>query len=161
MLKVVLLRPEIPGNTGNVGRTCAAAGVELHLVRPLGFELTEARLRRAGLDYWERLSPRLHDSLDSFLKSLPEDAKLLAFSAEGEKTHWQAPYGEDSWLVFGGESGGLPPDLRARWRDRLYRVPMLPGNRSLNLSAAAAAVVYEARRVLGGPPPWDHGPSRP
>jgi tRNA (cytidine/uridine-2'-O-)-methyltransferase len=131
------------------------------LVGPLGFELTEARLRRAGLDYWERLSPRVHESLDSFLTQLPDDAHLLAFSAEGGKTHWQAPYNEDSWLVFGGESGGLPADLRARWRDRLYRVPMLPGNRSLNLSAAAAVVIYEARGVLTGPPPWDHGPTRP
>ncbi|MEK7383511.1 MAG: tRNA (cytidine(34)-2'-O)-methyltransferase [Elusimicrobiota bacterium] len=161
MLKVVLIRPEIPGNTGNVGRSCAAAGVELHLVKPLGFELTEARLRRAGLDYWGRLAPRLHDCLESFLAQLPADAPLLAFSAEGEKTHWQAPYSRDCWLVFGGESAGLPLDLRERWHDHLYRVPMLPGNRSLNLSATAAVVIYEARRILGGPPPWDHGPTRP
>lgn len=161
MLKIVLIRPEIPGNTGNVGRTCSAVGAELHLVGPLGFELTEARLRRAGLDYWERLSPRVHETLEAFLKILPKDASLAAFSSEGEKTHWQVPYREDSWLIFGAESGGLPPDLRASWRDRLYRVPMLPGNRSLNLSAAAAAVIYEAQRVLGGPARWDHGPTRP
>lgn len=160
MLKVVLIRPEIPGNTGNVGRTCAATGTELHLVRPLGFELTEARLRRAGLDYWERLAPKVHESLDAFLSVLPADADLLAFSAEGSKTHWEASYTPDSWLIFGGESGGLPADLRARWQDRLHRVPMLAGNRSLNLSAVAAVVVYEARRVLGGPAPWDHGPTR-
>jgi len=146
MLKVVLIRPEIPGNTGNVGRTCSAVGAELHLVGPLGFELTEARLRRAGLDYWKRLSPRIYESLDQFLALLPEDASLLAFSAEGEQTHWEAAYEENSWLVFGGESGGLPAELRERWRDRLYRVPMVPGTRSLNLSAAAAVVIYEAQR---------------
>lgn len=149
-MKVALIRPEIPGNTGNVGRTCSAVGAELHLIGPLGFELSESRLRRAGLDYWKRLSPRVHESLDRFLAVLPEDAPLLAFSAEGEKTHWEASYREDSWLVFGGESGGLPAQLRERWRDRLYRVPMVADTRSLNLSAAAAVVIYEAQRVLGG-----------
>lgn len=164
MLKVALIRPEIPGNTGNIGRTCSAVGAELHLVGPLGFELTGARLRRAGLDYWERLSPRVYGSLDEFLAVLPTEPPLLAFSAEGGSTHWEAPYGEDSWLVFGCESGGLPVELRRRWRDRLYRVPMLAGTRSLNLSAVAAVVLYEAWRVLGGPlsgpSAWAHGPKR-
>ena len=150
MLKVVLVRPEIPWNTGNVGRTCAAVGAELHLIGPLGFSLSERRLRRAGLDYWESLSPRVHDGLDEFLKFLPDGADVLAFSAEGERTHWEAAYREDSWLVFGGESRGLPPELRERWRARLHRVPMVPGARSLNLSTTAAVVLYEARRALGG-----------
>lgn len=152
MLKVVLVHPEIPFNTGNVGRTCAAAGAELHLVAPLGFSLSERRLRRAGLDYWERLNPTVHDSLASFIKALPADADVLAFSAEGARTHWEAPYRADSWLVFGSESSGLPPELRARWAERLYRVPMVPGARSLNLSTAAAVAVYEALRT--------HGPTR-
>jgi tRNA (cytidine/uridine-2'-O-)-methyltransferase len=147
VLKVVLVRPEIPFNTGNVGRTCAATGAELHLIAPLGFSLSERRLRRAGLDYWESLNPTVHDSLDSFLGKLPADADVLAFSAEGKRTHWKAPYRADSWLVFGGESAGLPPELRARWSERLYRVPMVAGARSLNLSTAAAVVLYEARRV--------------
>jgi tRNA (cytidine/uridine-2'-O-)-methyltransferase len=144
MLKVVLIRPEIPGNTGNVGRTCAATGSELHLVGPLGFSLSEKHLKRAGLDYWEKLSPKVYESLDEFLAKLPADADVLAFSTEGASTHWEAAYGADSWLVFGGESSGLPPELRARWRDRLYRVPMAPGTRSLNLASAAAVVIYEA-----------------
>ena len=144
MLKVVLIRPEIPWNTGNVGRTCAAAGAELHLVGPLGFSLSERRLRRAGLDYWESLAPVAYDSLDAFFQKLPADADVLAFSAEGPRTHWEARYGSDSWLVFGGESAGLPPELRARWHDRLHRVPMVEGARSLNLSTAAAVVLYEA-----------------
>ena len=152
MLKVVLVRPEIPFNTGNVGRTCAAAGAELHLVAPLGFSLSERRLRRAGLDYWDALAPTVHDSLDAFLKSLPLDADVLAFSAEGKRSHWEAPYRADSWLVFGSESVGLPPELRERWRERLYRVPMVAGARSLNLSTAAAVVLYEARRTHS--PTW-------
>ena len=146
MLKVVLVHPEIPFNTGNVGRTCAATGAELHLVGPLGFSLSERRLRRAGLDYWERLAPVLHESLEAFLKQLPVDADVLAFSAEGARTHWEARYRADSWLVFGGESAGLSPELRARWKERLYRVPMAAGARSLNLSTAAAVVLYEASR---------------
>jgi tRNA (cytidine/uridine-2'-O-)-methyltransferase len=146
MIKVVLIRPEIPWNTGNVGRTCAAAGAELHLVGPFGFSLSERRLRRAGLDYWERLAPVVHESLDAFFKKLPPDADVLAFSAEGGRTHWEARYGPDSWLVFGGESAGLPPELRMLWKERLYRVPMAAGARSLNLSTAAAVVLYEALR---------------
>lgn len=152
------MHPEIPWNAGNVGRTCAAAGAELHLVAPLGFSLSERRLKRAGLDYWERLRPVVHESLDAFLMKLPHDADVLAFSAEGARTHWQADYRADSWLVFGGESRGLAPELRERWRERLHRVPMVPGARSLNLSTAAAVVLYEARRALGGSP-WDHGPT--
>lgn len=152
MLKVVLVHPEIPFNTGNVGRTCAAAGAELHLVAPLGFSLSERRLKRAGLDYWERLKPVVHDSLASFIKELPADADVLAFSSEGPLTHWEARYGPDSWLVFGCESAGLPAELRERWRARLYRIPMAAGERSLNLSSAAAIVVYEALRT--------HGPTR-
>lgn len=152
MLKVVLVRPEIPFNTGNAGRTCAAAGAQLHLVAPLGFSLSERRLKRAGLDYWEKLAPVVHDSLEAFLAALPLDADILAFSAEGARTHWDAPYGADSWLIFGCESAGLPPELRERWRDRLFRVPMVPGARSLNLSTAAGVVLYEALRT--------HGPTR-
>lgn len=151
MLKVVLIRPEIPGNTGNVGRTCSATGTALHLVKPLGFSLSERHLKRAGLDYWERLAPVVHESLDAFLEQLPSDDDVLAFSAEGKRAHWEAPYGADSWLVFGAESSGLPPEMRARWRERLYRVPMVAGARSLNLSSAAAVVIYEA---LG---PRSHG----
>lgn len=146
MLKVVLVRPEIPWNAGNVGRTCDAAGAELHLVAPLGFSLSERRVRRAGLDYWERLAPRVHESLDAFLLALPEGEPVLAFSAEGARAHWDAPYAPDAWLVFGSESSGLPSELRERWRDRLYRVPMRPAARSLNLSSAAAVVLYEALR---------------
>jgi tRNA (cytidine/uridine-2'-O-)-methyltransferase len=150
MLKVALIHPEIPFNTGNVGRTCAAAGAQLHLVAPLGFSLSERRVKRAGMDYWEKLAPTVHESLEAFLSYIKEDEQLLlAFSAEGTRTYWDAPYRADSWLVFGAESRGLSPELRARWRERLYRVPMVAGARSLNLSTAAAVALYEAKRVLG------------
>ncbi len=148
MLNVVLVHPEIPWNTGNVGRTCSAAGARLHLVAPLGFSLSERRLRRAGMDYWERLAPAVHDSLDAFLAALPADADVHAFSAEAGRPHWGADYRADSWLVFGSESSGLPSLLRERWRDRLRRVPMAEGARSLNLSTAAAVALYEALRVV-------------
>jgi tRNA (cytidine/uridine-2'-O-)-methyltransferase len=160
VLKVVLILPEIPWNAGNVGRTCAAAGAALHLVAPLGFSLSERRLKRAGMDYWERLSPVVHESVDAFLSAVPDGDSVLAFSAEAPRVHWDAPYHEDSWLVFGRESTGLPEALRARWRERLYRVPMVAGERSLNLSSAAAVVLYEARRRLRGSAGWDQGPSR-
>ncbi len=147
-LKVVLVDPEIPWNTGNVGRAGAAAGAELHLVGRLGFSLSERRLKRAGLDYWERLAPKRHDSVESFLHIVPPDEPLFGFSAEATRTHWEAPYAPGTWLLFGSESRGLPPDLRVKLRDRLFRVPMTEGSRSLNLSTAAAVVLYEALRVL-------------
>ena len=144
MLKVVLIQPEIPGNTGNVGRTCAATGSALHLVKPLGFTISERHLKRAGMDYWEKLAPVLHESIDAFLAALPADADVLAFSADAARSHWEAKYSADSWLVFGGESAGFPIELRERWKERMYRVPMVAGARSLNLSSTAAVVLYEA-----------------
>lgn len=155
MLKVVLIEPEIAGNTGNVGRTCAATGSELHLVGPMGFTISERRLKRAGLDYWDKLAPQIYASTAEFLERLPKDADLFAFSAEGPRVHYDARFGADSWLVFGGESSGLPAELRALWRERMYRVPMAPGTRSLNLASAAAVVIYEASR-----PRRDQGPTR-
>src|SRR4051812_40332293 len=154
MLKVVLIRPEIPGNTGNVGRSCAAAGAELHLVGPMGFTISERRLKRAGLDYWEKLAPKIYASVGEFLEGLRKEADVFAFSAEGSRVHYDAPFGADSWLIFGGESSGLPPELRALWKERTYRVPMAPGTRSLNLASAAAVVIYEASR-----PRRDQGPT--
>ena len=150
MLKVVLIEPEIPWNAGNIGRTCLAAGAELHLVGRLGFSLSERRLRRAGLDYWEKLTVIQHESVEAFLAKANE-GDLLAFAPEGEKEHWDGPYGPDTWLVFGSESRGLSPALRERWRARLRRIPMRPEARSLNLSSCAAIVLFEARRALRAP----------
>ena len=147
MIRVVLVNPEIPGNTGNIGRSCVAAGAELHLVGRLGFDISERRLKRAGMDYWQKLTVVRHGTIGDFLAAAPP-ADVLAFSAEGEKIHWDAPYGPDCWLVFGSESSGLPAELRELWKERTYRVPMEPGARSLNLSSSAAIVLYEAKRRL-------------
>lgn len=145
-MNVVLVEPEIHFNTGNIGRTCVGTGTTLHLVGKLGFSLDCAQIRRSGLDYWPKLKLRLHESFDVFLGSLEPDASLLFFSAEAPKVHWDAPYVPDGYLVFGKESVGLPRELRDRYRDRLYRVPHSKDIRSLNVSSAAAVVLYEALR---------------
>lgn len=146
MLKVALIAPEIAWNTGNVGRSCVAADAELHLVAPLGFSLSERRLRRAGMDYWERLRLVQHSGVEEFLNALPAGADIHAFSAEATLGLWDAEIRPDSWLIFGSESSGLPEDLRARWKNRLVKIPMAASARSLNLSTAAAIAMFEARR---------------
>lgn len=143
------MEPEIHWNTGNIGRTCVAAGAALHLVGKLGFRLEAKEIRRAGLDYWPKLDLHLHKDFDAFLEAAG-DAPLLFFSAGAKTAHWDAPYERGAYLVFGKESTGLPQALRRRWRDRLYRIPMKRGIRSLNLSTAAAVVLYEALRAAGG-----------
>lgn len=143
-LSVVLVEPEIPWNTGNVGRTCVAAGAALHLVGKLGFSISERQIRRSGLDYWPRLKLFRHDDWDAFERSLPARASLLFFTAQGEKTLWEAPFREDSYLVFGKESTGLPGALLKRKNQ--VRIPMEAGERSLNLSTAAAIALYEGLR---------------
>lgn len=145
-LHVVLLEPEIPWNTGNIGRSCLAAGASLHLVGRLGFSLSERRLRRAGLDYWPRLGPSLHEDWGAFQACLPPGAALLGFSARAPRDYWEAPFGSQSYLVFGRESGGLPSSLRRNLEDRLFRIPARPEARSLNLSTAVGIVLYEALR---------------
>lgn len=148
-LNVVLVEPEIPFNTGNIGRTCVAAGASLHLVGRLGFSLSERQIRRSGLDYWPRLDLHLHPTWDAFEAGLAKDAPLLFFSGSAGRLLWDAPYAADSWLVFGSESRGLPLELLARFQDRCFRIPMAQGERSLNLSSAAAVAIYEGVRRLG------------
>ena len=148
-LKVVLFEPEIPWNTGNIGRTCVAAGAELHLVGPLGFSLSERQIRRSGLDYWSKLKLFRHEDYAAFESGLPAKASLLAFSAQGAKTHWEAPYTKESFLLFGRESTGLPEPLLKRLKT--YRIPMAPDIRSLNLSTSAGIVLYEALRRSRSP----------
>jgi len=147
-MNVVLIEPEIHWNTGNIGRTCLAVGATLHLVEPLGFHLGAKEVRRAGLDYWPRVRIVLHDSIASFLESLPQDSSLLLFSPEAPRDFWDAPYAQESFLVFGKESTGLAPSLRRRFADRIYRIPVSEGVRSLNLSTAVGIVLYEAVRQL-------------
>lgn len=148
-MNVVLVEPEIPWNTGNIGRTCVAAGATLHLVGRLGFSLAEKEIRRSGLDYWPRLKLALHESWTAFEKTLPAGRRPLFFTASAALPYWDAPYERDGYLVFGKESAGLPAPLLARHPDRLVRIPIGPGVRSLNLSTAAGLALYEAVRRFG------------
>jgi tRNA (cytidine/uridine-2'-O-)-methyltransferase len=147
ILHVVLVEPEIHWNTGNAGRTCLAAGARLHLVRPLGFFLSERQVRRAGLDYWPRVDPVVWDSWRDFEAGLPGLGEPFLFSAEAEREYWSVDYPERTVLIFGKESVGLAPEIRERHRDRLVRIPMVdPELRSLNLSTSVAIAVYEVLR---------------
>ena len=150
-LHVALLHPEIHWNTGNAGRTCLAAGAKLHLIRPLGFSLADRQIRRAGLDYWPRVEPVVWDSWTDFETELPALGEPFLFSAEAATDLWSVRFPERAVLLFGGESAGLPAEVRARHRDRLVRIPMAdPELRSLNLSTSVAIALYEALRQLSG-----------
>ncbi len=146
-LHVVLVEPEIHFNTGNVGRTCLGAGAQLHLVEPLGFSLGDKEVRRAGLDYWVRVAPRVWPDWQAVEERLPELGEPFFFSAEAERDYWSADFPERTVLVFGRESVGLPREIRDRYRDRLLKLPMAdPQLRSLNLSVSVALALYEALR---------------
>ena len=146
MFNVILHQPEIPPNTGNVIRLCANTGAQLHLVRPLGFDLADKQLRRAGLDYHEYADLRVHDDLATCLQTLP-GARLFAFSTKGTRLYNEVSYQAGDALLFGSETSGLPPDVwQSLSSEQCLRLPMLPHNRSLNLSNAVAVVVYEAWR---------------
>lgn len=149
MLRVVLYQPEIPPNTGNVIRLCANSGAELHLIRPLGFTLDDARLRRAGLDYHEYARLAVHDDLDAFLAAVAPP-RVFALSTRGSARYDQTTFGAGDAVLFGPETRGLPQAvLDGVPPERRLRLPMRPGNRSLNLSNAVAVVVYEAWRQAG------------
>ncbi|TAN48836.1 MAG: tRNA (cytidine(34)-2'-O)-methyltransferase [Methylococcaceae bacterium] len=149
MLHIVLYQPEIPPNTGNIIRLCANTGAGLHLIRPLGFELDDARLRRAGLDYREWASVKLHDSLDAFRRDSPP-ANLYALTTKGKRCYAEVTFQPGDAILLGPESRGLPMEiLDSLPLDAKLRVPMQPGSRSLNMSNAAAVVVYEAWRQMG------------
>lgn len=146
-LHVVLVEPEIHWNTGNAGRSCLAAGAKLHLVEPLGFSLDEREVRRAGLDYWPRVDPRIWPSWEALEARLPDLGEPFFFSAEAPRDYWSVRYPERTVLVFGRESVGLPPEIREKWRDRLVGIPILDREiRSLNLSTAVALALYEILR---------------
>lgn len=146
-LHVVLVHPEIHFNTGNVGRTCLAAGARLHLVEPLGFSLDAREVRRAGLDYWPRVRPTVWPGWDALEARLPELGEPFFFTSEAGRSFWEVDYPRPAVLVFGRESIGLDPAVRERYRDRLVRVPMAdPELRSLNLSTCAGVAMYEVLR---------------
>ncbi len=151
MFSVILYEPEIPPNTGNIIRLCANTGTSLHLIEPLGFELDEKRLRRAGLDYREFVSVQTHASLEACLASL-DGPRVFALSTKNSTRYDAAEYRKGDALLFGPETRGLPKDvLEALPAEQRLRLPMQEGNRSLNLSNSAAVVVYEAWRQLGFP----------
>jgi tRNA (cytidine/uridine-2'-O-)-methyltransferase len=144
---VVLVHPEIPWNTGNAGRTCLAAGAQLHLVRPLGFSLEDREVQRAGLDYWERVRPVVWQDWAGLEPRLPELGEPFLFTSEAARSLWDVAFPPRTVLVFGRESVGLPHEIRSRHADRLVAIPMLdPDLRSLNLSTAVAIAVYEVLR---------------
>lgn len=152
-MKIVLINPDIPWNAGNIGRTCVATGSELVFTGRLGFKLTDKEIRRSGLDYWQFLKYSVYATFEDFLKTLPENPSLLFFSTHGGKCYWEAPYKEDSCLIFGAESAGFPDHIYEKYENMLYRIPMWSDRvRSLNLSTSAGIVMYEALRVLGRKP---------
>jgi len=149
MFNVVLVHPEIPPNTGNIIRLCANTGATLHLVRPLGFPIDHAKMRRAGLDYHEFATLRVHDSWEAFRDATPA-GRMYAFTTRGTRNHCAVQYEPGDCLVFGSETAGLPPAVLAQFEpDRRLRLPMRPANRSLNLSNSVAVAVYEAWRQHG------------
>ena len=147
-LNIVLVEPEIPQNAGNISRTCAATGSRLHLIKPLGFELSDRQLKRAGLDYWHLLDITVYENLDEFFQKNP-DAFFYLSTTKATQTHAEVAYPEGCYLLFGKETRGLPEELLMQWPDRCIRLPMIEGARSLNLSNSVAVVVYEALRQLG------------
>lgn len=160
MLNVVLVEPEIPQNCGNIARTCVLTGSRLHLIGPLGFDISESTVRRnmkrCGLDYWPRLDVTYYDDLDDFFhRQDPEELWLATTKAPCR--YDRAAYQEGCWIMFGKESAGLPRALREAHRERCVRIPMQPGERSLNLSNSVAVMVYEALRQLDFPGMQDMG----
>jgi len=146
-LHIVLVEPEIHWNTGNIGRTSLAVGATLHLVEPLGFTLEDRHLKRAGLDYWRRVRLRVWPTWSAIEAELPRLGEPLFFTASAERSLWDVEFPQEAVVVFGRESVGLSPDILARYADRTARIPMVdPGLPSLNISTAAAVVVYEVVR---------------
>ena len=150
MLHVVLLEPEIPANTGNIARTCAATGTRLHLIRPLGFDISEKAVRRAGLDYWPMVDLQVYDNLADFFRQNSVE-QLWCLTTKAPRTYTQVRFSPDCYLLFGPETRGLPEDFLARHPETCLRLPMRAQARSLNLSNAVAITVCEALRQLDFP----------
>ena len=144
-MNIVLLEPEIPANTGNIGRTCVATNTSLHLIRPLGFEIDGKAVKRAGLDYWDNLDLHVYDSFEDFLMK-NKKAKLYMATTKAEKVYSQVNYDKDSYIMFGKESAGIPEDILINYKETSIRIPMLDKIRSLNLSNSVSIVLYEALR---------------
>lgn len=147
-MNIVLHQPEIPANTGNIGRTCVATGARLHLIEPLGFRLNEKEIRRAGMDYWEHLDVRRYMNYEEFLEKNP-DARIWYATTKAKQVYSDVDFGPDDYILFGKESAGIPEEILAAHRAQCIRIPMLGVIRSLNLSNSVAIVLYEALRQNG------------
>jgi len=147
-LNIVLMEPEIPNNTGNIGRLALASGSKLHLVKPFGFEITDSRLKRAGLDYWQHLEVIYYDNIDDFFNKNP-NANMVFLSSHGKQEHWDISYEDDMFLVFGKESKGLPKTITEKYPEKLFKIPLYSNHiRSLNLSNAVSIIIYEGLRQI-------------
>jgi tRNA (cytidine/uridine-2'-O-)-methyltransferase len=147
-LKIVLLQPQIAPNTGNIARLCVATGTELHLVRPLGFILSDRELKRSAMDYWPRLKLTVHDDSTSFFDVVAKTNRLWLFSSRGTRGLWQADFRDGDWLIFGSETKGIDDAILSAHPDRSVRIPQAAGERCLNLSTAAGVALYEAMRQI-------------
>lgn len=148
MLNIVLLKPEIPANTGNIGRTCVASGTRLHLIEPLGFSLSEKALKRAGMDYWKDLDVTTYIDYQDFLARNP-GAKIYMATTKARKIYTEVSYEDDCYIMFGKESAGIPEEILVQNQENCIRIPMMEKIRSLNLGNSAAIVLYEALRQNG------------
>ena len=145
MINIVLHEPEIPANTGNIGRTCVAAGLKLHLIKPLGFDIDEKAVKRAGLDYWDKLDLAVYDNYEDFMAKNP-GAKVYMATTKAEKIYSEAHFEPNCYIMFGKESAGIPEEILIHHKDTAIRIPMIGDIRSLNLSNSVAVVAYEALR---------------
>ena len=150
MLNIVLVEPEIPANTGNIARTCAATRSRLHLIKPLGFDISEKAVRRAGLDYWHMVDISVYENTQEFFKKNPGGEYWLT-TTKAKKTYTDAHFSDGCYLLFGKETAGLPEELRSRFPEQCIRLPMRYDARSLNLSNSVAIICYEALRQIGFP----------
>ena len=146
-MNIVLLEPEMPANTGNIGRTCVATGSRLHLIEPLGFQINEKMLRRAGLDYWDSLDVTVYDNFEDFLEKNPEArTRIYMATTKAPHVYTEVSYEPGAYLMFGKESAGIPEEILKEHQETAIRIPMLPEIRSLNLANSVAVVLYEALR---------------
>ena len=149
-LSIALLQPQIAPNTGNIARLCVASGTQLHLIRPLGFVLSDRELKRSAMDYWPRLKLTVHDDTEAFLTAM-KDARLWCFTSKSSRSLWQAQFNDGDCLLFGSETHGLPAALLEQFPQQTLRIPQAPGERCLNLSTAAGIGLFEAMRQVTTP----------
>ena len=151
-LKIALMHPQIAPNTGNIGRLCVATGAELHLIRPLGFDLSDRNLKRSGMDYWPRLKLTLHDDEDAFFRACGPETRPWLFTSKADRGLWDVHFHASDWLIFGSETRGLSDTLLQRFPDQALRIPQVEGERCLNLSTAVGIGLYEALRQVASRP---------